>query len=53
MYLFLLLREKYIADMMTICITNLYLQTVPALNKTNAKSVNKSTQITSQKIALH
>lgn len=53
MYLFLLLREKYIADIRTISITNLYRQTVPALKIVNPKIVNENNQARTQKIALH
>ena len=53
MYLFLLLSEKYIADIITICITNLYRQIVPALKTTNPKIANKNNQVKIQKKALH
>ena len=53
MYLFLLFSEKYIADIITICITNLYRQIVPALKTVNPKIINKNNQVKIQKKALH
>ena len=49
MYIFLLLSEKYIADIITICNTNLYRQTVPALKITKLEIINKNNKIISQK----